>query len=618
MHSTIPAIGVSPDFHRGFEQLLDREDLSWIQRLTANDLDKALLAFRDAVITMGLERFGRELRQLDARLVDGGVPCPVCGEGMTANRDDNHGWETAVGVLDLRRTYLECRKHKVRFFPLDAHLKLSAVGRATPKWASALSQLGVELPYGPGQRLLKSLTQRDISAKTIDAQVQRDGRALHDIELEEAKRLWPYDEKGYARVVDPAVIRAVVESAVFRAPTTGHVLVLQGDGAMINLAADEDIKKERAKVSRKRRLKGGPSASDEEAAPASDQEGSPFRESVQLLIYRLDDVVRKHRGKYGKRKRKRAGQYRRDRTIITAKQTACAVNNPQLVAMQVNRLAHLWGFQNYSERVFVADGSEKLWELAKTYYQFTIGILDINHARSHIRDCGKALYRDDPKRAKAWGQSWAKRILDEGARPLLVHLKELEQQTWDIEPARLLKNLIAYVETHEEHMRYPEFVAKGYPIASGAIEGANKHILISRCRRAGQQFKKANAQHLLTLRTALLDNRWDEAMAQVRQRQAYPAQPVAPAAAVAARPPKKSTRPSAPSPPEPSGLLVGPSRDGTPPATQPDDEQRRKLIESELSLQAERRRREVRRIQADLAAGRIPRPMPADEVTVHP
>jgi len=231
-------------------------------------------------------------------------------------------------------------------------------------WANALSQLGVELPYEPGQRLLKALTQRSISAKTIDAQVQRDGQTLHDLELEEAKQLWPYDERGYARAIDPAVVRAVVDRAIFRPPPPGRALVLQGDGAMINLAADEEIKKEREKDHRRRRVKGNQISSDREPDAEPQQEGSPFRESVQLLIYRLDDVVRKRRGKYGKRKRRKAGQYRRDRTIITNKQTACIINNPILVGMQMSRLSHLWGFQSYSERVFVADGSEKLCELS--------------------------------------------------------------------------------------------------------------------------------------------------------------------------------------------------------------------------------------------------------------
>ena len=610
MQAITSVVPLSPDFRRGLQELLDREDLTWMQNLSANDLDQALLAWRDAVITMGLERVGRQLRVLNERLVDQGVRCPVCHEPMTKNRDDNHGWETSVGLLDIRRTYLECQTHKVRFFPLDARLKLPAVGRATPTWANALSQLGAELPYEPGQRLLKALTQREISAKTIDAQVQRDGGTLHAIELEEARRLWPFDEKGYARVVDPEVARAVVEGAIFRAPPIGRALVLQGDGAMINLAADGEIKKEREKEQhRRRRQKGGQPAAEEVAPDQENQAGSPFRESIQLLIYRLNDVVRKHRGKYGKKK-KRAGQYRRERTIITNKQTACVVNNPDLVGMQMNRLAHLWGFQSYSERVFVADGSQKLWELAKTYYQFTVGILDINHARSHIRDCGKALYRDDPKKARAWGQSWAKRILKEGADPLLAHLNELNQQTWAEEPARLLKNLIAYVEEHREHMKYPEFLDKGYPIASGAIEGANKHILISRCRRAGQQFKKANAQNLLTLRTALLDNRWDQAMERVRQAQAYPEKPVAPADVVAGAPKKTASQTTVTATPKTS-------RDGRGPATPP-DVPRRPAPENELGIQAELRRREIRRIQADQAAKRIPRPMAAELVTAQP
>ena len=475
-------------------------------------------------------------------------------------------------------------------------------------WANALSQLGVELPYEPGQRLLKALTQRSISAKTIDAQVQRDGQTLHDLELEEAKQLWPYDERGYARAIDPAVVRAVVDRAIFRPPPPGRALVLQGDGAMINLAADEEIKKEREKDHRRRRVKGNQISSDREPDAEPQQEGSPFRESVQLLIYRLDDVVRKRRGKYGKRKRRKAGQYRRDRTIITNKQTACIVNNPILVGMQMSRLSHLWGFQSYSERVFVADGSEKLWGLAKIYFQFTVGILDINHARKHIRECGAALYREDPKKARAWGQHWVKNILKEGPTPLLAHLAQLSQQSWDSEPARLLKNLVAYVVEHQEHMKYPEFVIKGYPIASGAIEGANKHILISRCRRAGQQFKKANAQHLLTLRTALLDNRWEAAMDRVRERQAYPGQPVVPTRTVAAKAPKNEA-PGKHKPHPSTGMRETASKNLSVTQTAPDAPP---CKSTDLSYQAELKRREIRRIQAELAANRIPRPMPRE------
>lgn len=178
-----------------------------------------------------------------------------------------------------------------------------------------------------------------------------------------------------------------------------------------------------------------------------------------------------------------------------------------------------------------------------------MGILDINHARSHIHDCGKALYADDPKKARAWGKDWSKRILKEGPEPLLAHLKELSGQPWSTEGARLLKNLIAYVETHREHMKYPEFVTKGYPIASGAVEGTNKHLMISRCRRSGQTWTRANLQHLLTLRTALVDDRWDRAMEKVRARQAYPARPVRPAEA-----PEETVRSTSP----PTDVAQGP------------------------------------------------------------
>ena len=82
MNPIIPISELSSDFCRGLEELLDREDLSWIQGLAASDLDCALLAYRHAAVTIGLERFARELRKLDERFDPGHQPCEVPHPGL--------------------------------------------------------------------------------------------------------------------------------------------------------------------------------------------------------------------------------------------------------------------------------------------------------------------------------------------------------------------------------------------------------------------------------------------------------------------------------------------------------------------------------------------------------
>jgi hypothetical protein len=61
-------------------------------------------------------------------------------------------------------------------------------------------------------------------------------------------------------------------------------------------------------------------------------------------------------------------------------------------------------------------------------------------------------------------------------------------------------------------MRYNEYLAKGYPIASGVIEGACRHYVKDRMERAGMSWVQAGAQAMLELRSTALNGDWDEFM----------------------------------------------------------------------------------------------------------
>jgi hypothetical protein len=58
-------------------------------------------------------------------------------------------------------------------------------------------------------------------------------------------------------------------------------------------------------------------------------------------------------------------------------------------------------------------------------------------------------------------------------------------------------------------MHYDEYLAKGYPIASGAIEGACRHYVKDRMERAGMSWIKVGAQAMLDLRSIHLNGQWE-------------------------------------------------------------------------------------------------------------
>jgi hypothetical protein len=49
-------------------------------------------------------------------------------------------------------------------------------------------------------------------------------------------------------------------------------------------------------------------------------------------------------------------------------------------------------------------------------------------------------------------------------------------------------------------MRYDEYLACGYPIASGVIEGACRHMVKDRLERTGMNWTVAGAEAMLELR----------------------------------------------------------------------------------------------------------------------
>ena len=61
-------------------------------------------------------------------------------------------------------------------------------------------------------------------------------------------------------------------------------------------------------------------------------------------------------------------------------------------------------------------------------------------------------------------------------------------------------------------MRYDEYLAAGYPIASGVIEGACRHVIKDRMERSGMRWILSGAQSMLTLRCIYLNGDWEAYM----------------------------------------------------------------------------------------------------------
>jgi hypothetical protein len=172
--------------------------------------------------------------------------------------------------------------------------------------------------------------------------------------------------------------------------------------------------------------------------------------------------------------------------------------------------------------IVLMDGQHCLWTDAQKVLagHSRVEILDLLHATSKLWDVAHAFYVDPIERLTAMkGYTlWLLRGKAAGLASLFRYWADTES----LEPAarQKVEGVCAYFEQHQDRMRYHEYLAAGYPIASGVIEGACRHVVKDRLERTGMHWTIEGAQAMLKLRCVAINEQWDEFTAFRIQREA--------------------------------------------------------------------------------------------------
>ena len=80
----------------------------------------------------------------------------------------------------------------------------------------------------------------------------------------------------------------------------------------------------------------------------------------------------------------------------------------------------------------------------------------------------------------------------------------------DCAAKRKTLNAVAnYLYRNRTRMRYNEYLAKGWPIASGPVEGACKNLIKDRMERSGMRWTEQMAEAIVQLRAIYLSGDFD-------------------------------------------------------------------------------------------------------------
>jgi hypothetical protein len=158
------------------------------------------------------------------------------------------------------------------------------------------------------------------------------------------------------------------------------------------------------------------------------------------------------------------------------------------------------------------DGQPILWESAEAclddYLEarpkgkavLVVDILDILHVSSYVWKAAKA-FHSHREHQEAFAQERLLRILQGEVASVVTGLRRMAS-LHNLEGNQLkdITTVCHYFETNASRMRYHEYLRNGYPIATGVIEGACRHVIKDRMEQGGMRWTLEGAEAMLNLR----------------------------------------------------------------------------------------------------------------------
>jgi hypothetical protein len=165
------------------------------------------------------------------------------------------------------------------------------------------------------------------------------------------------------------------------------------------------------------------------------------------------------------------------------------------------------------EMVHLGDGQESLWQARQDHLpaRNLTDILDLLHVTPRLWQAAHVFYPEGSDEAEAFARARILRVLRGEVAGVVQGLRRMGTQ-WELKGAKkkTLRQVCAYLLKNRERMRYDEYLAKGYPIASGVIEGACRHLVKDRMERAGMHWTPAGGQAMLDVRSTYVNGDWEE------------------------------------------------------------------------------------------------------------
>jgi len=452
------------------------------------------------------------------------------GSGKEALSDLERFLETAarrrLGLSEVEREAVD-RSREVARLSLQAHINSRGDGDIGPAMVLGTADGEVRLAYKRlrTRRIVSMAGELSVtrmgygapgqaSIHPLDAELRLPGRSFsYEVQrhLARAAVCGPFDEAVHTigcltgvvvakRSAEQVVIDAArdVEGFYERRGGTGElderdILVGAIDCKGIPMVKPEPAQKV------VRRKKGEKPNKKKMATVAAVFGAAPRRRTPETVLQSLfcDGPSPKRR-----RNRQRPKDKRVWASLLAGKDAVIAEVRAEMTRRDPDR-RHTW--------VIVTDGERALQlRVTRSFTDVTL-VLDLLHVMEKLWKVGNALHAEGSPEAVAFVRERADRILHGQVSQVVKGLRLIvTKRGLKGEKAKTLTEVANYLYANRARMRYDLYLRRGWPIASGAVEGACKCLVRDRFERSGMRWTPEMAEAMLKLRAVYLSGDWDK------------------------------------------------------------------------------------------------------------
>lgn len=162
------------------------------------------------------------------------------------------------------------------------------------------------------------------------------------------------------------------------------------------------------------------------------------------------------------------------------------------------------GVERAKEVCAIQDGAEWIQGFVGGHRADAVRILDFAHAAKYVQQIGEQVRAAGGHLPVTWEASVLHRLKHDGPARVLEHLNWLARRFPQVQDD------VSYLRKRRDLMDYPTYRAAGWPIGSGSVESGHKLVMQARLKGAGMHWKPEHVNPMLALRSALLNDRWQE------------------------------------------------------------------------------------------------------------